>query len=90
VLCGYFDYVNNQILSLGFFEKKGKKKISELKGPWDHPVISKSQRIFTSFIKELAKKEARGCWTVSFHYYFICFVCFREWQFYCRTSSLIS
>jgi hypothetical protein len=27
VLCGYFDFVNNQILSLGFFERKETKKI---------------------------------------------------------------
>jgi hypothetical protein len=40
VLCGYFDFVNNQILSLGFLKERGKTK-SELKGPWDHPVISK-------------------------------------------------
>jgi hypothetical protein len=68
VLCGYFDFVNNQILSLGFWKERKKK--SESKGPWDHPVISKSQRIFTSFMKELAKKEARVTGQF-FHYYFI-------------------
>jgi len=69
VLCGYLDFVNNQILSLGFL-KETKKKKSELKGPLgSSSYFQKVKRIFTSFMKELAKKEARVAGQF-FHYYF--------------------